>query len=173
VGLTSDPFICLAVITSPHGVSGRVKVKSFTTPPASFVDFSTLCDESGAPVRLRISGQAGGCFIATIDGITTREEAAFLRGRKLGVPRSALPEPQAGEVYLADLIGMEVVTRMGESFGKVVRFYNFGAGDILEIRTAGGREEMFSFTEANFPSIDRARRTLTISPPDILKADPA
>lgn len=164
----SDPFICLAVITSPHGVSGRMKIKSLATPPESFAQFSPLYDPSGAPVHLRVTGTAAGGFIASIEGVKTREEAALWRGRKLGVPRSALPEPQVGTVYVADLIGMEVATESGAAFGVVKQVYNFGAGDILEIITTDGREEMFSFTEVVFPVRDLARRRLTIAPPEIL-----
>lgn len=167
-GLTADPFICLAVVTAPHGVNGRVKVKSLATPPRSFAEFSPLYDAAGEPVVLHVTGVAAGGFIASIEGVRTREEAALWRGRRLGVPRSVLPTPEAGAVYIADLIGMAVVTEDGASFGMVKRVYNFGAGDILEIITNDGREEMFSFTEANFPVRDLTRRTLTIHPPEIL-----
>lgn len=167
-----DPFICLAVVTAPHGVNGRVKVKSFATPPTGFAKFKPLYDEAGTPVSLSLGGEAGGCFIVSIDGLKTRDEAALWRGRKLGVPRSALPESDTDDaLYIADLLGMKVVSKDGATFGTVKQVYNFGAGDILEIIRADGREEMYSFTQANFPERDAARRVLTIVPPDIIEGD--
>ncbi|MFO0109324.1 MAG: PRC-barrel domain-containing protein, partial [Alphaproteobacteria bacterium] len=104
--------------------------------------------------------------------LKTRDEAALWRGRKLGVPRSALPESDTDDAfYIADLLGMKVVSKDGATFGTVKQVYNFGAGDILEIIRADGREEMYSFTQTNFPERDAARRVLTIVPPDIIEGD--
>jgi 16S rRNA processing protein RimM len=165
-----DHFICLAVVTAPHGVGGRVKLKSFANPRTAFADFKPLYDEAGTQISLRLDGEAGGCFIVSIDGLKTRDEAALWRGRKLGVPRSALPESDSDDrLYIADLLGMKVISKDGAAFGTVKQVYNFGAGDILEITRVDGREEMFTFTQANFPERDAARRILTIVPPDIIE----
>lgn len=166
--MTSDPFITLAVVTSPHGVSGRVKVKSFANPPESFA-VAALTDEMGNPVSIRITSGEGTVFVCAIDGLKRREDAEIWRNRKLGVTRSELPDTrEEGEFYISDLEGCAVETEDGKPFGVVKGVYNFGAGDILEITKADGGEEMFSFTHVNFPAIDVPNQRLVIAPPEVI-----
>lgn len=166
--MTNADWIPLAVATQPHGVSGRLKFKSFTEPARAFTSYA-LTDAQGNAVKLRVTGEAQGQVICEIDGLTRREHAELWRGRELGVPRSALPDTDNdGEFYIADLIGMQVVTTGGEPFGTVTDVANFGASDVLDITLANGRREFFAFTNATFPTHDLAARTLTIEPPEML-----
>lgn len=164
----SPDWVALAVITAPHGVSGRVKVKSFTEPPRGFAEYEAIGDAQGKPVRFRITGEAQGLFIIQIEGITTRDQAELLRGRELGIARSALPELAKNEFYFADLIGLPVTTIDGTAFGTVRDLQNFGAGDVVEIELATGGREWFAFNDATFPHVDVAAGQLIIDPPLIL-----
>lgn len=166
--MSADPFITLAVVTSPHGVSGRVKIKSFATPPESFA-MPALTDESGKPVKLKITGGEGTVYIAAVEGLRRREEADLWRGKKLGVVRSALPKtPKSNEFYIVDLVGIPVFAEDDSAFGIVKDVHNFGGGDILEITKADGSDEMYSFTTDSFPTIDVANRRIVIHPPEII-----
>ena len=75
---------------------------------------------------------------------------------RLYADRSALPELKSeDEFYQADLIGLEVRLADGSAAGKVAGIYNFGAGEILEIKVAdGGRLEMIPFTRAYVPEVN-------------------
>ena len=165
-------WVALAVFTQPHGVSGRIKVKSFTEPADDFARHAELTDESGASIKLRITGHAQGLAIVTIEGVTDRDQAALLRGKKIGVPRGAMPALTNPNVYYTDdLIGMDVVDTTGAPFGTVVSVANYGAGDILDIRRPSGARELYAFTHATFPTVDAASRRITIDPPVVLNAE--
>jgi 16S rRNA processing protein RimM len=165
----TDEWVQLAAITAPHGVSGRVKVKSFTEPARAFAGYGPLTDARGTGYRFRVTGEAQGLFIIEIEGITRREQADLLRGTALGVARSQLPATQnPNEFYLSDLIGLAVQQGDGSAFGTVVDVQNFGAGDLLEIALANDTTEWFSFTHATFPEIDVAAGRITIDPPMLL-----
>ncbi|GAT77794.1 16S rRNA-processing protein RimM, partial [Ehrlichia ruminantium] len=41
--MNSD-FICLGIITSPHGIKGHVKIKTFTENPQNFTSYGKLTD---------------------------------------------------------------------------------------------------------------------------------
>ena len=170
---TSSPvaaWVALAVFAQPHGVSGRIKVKSFTEPADDFINHPTLTDELGKAYKLQITGHAQGLAIVTIEGVTDRNQADLLRGKKLGVVRSAMPElKEPNRFYTDDLIGMAVVEANGVSFGTVTAVANYGAGDILDILRPDGKNEMFAFNDATFPTIDQAARRITINPPELLK----
>lgn len=167
---TSNPdWVLLAAIAAPHGVKGRVKVKSFTEPAHAFAQYSHLTDAQGRPVRLKLTGEAGGMPVVEIEGLTSREEAELWRGRTIGVLRQYLPVLEDDHTFYAvDLIGMAVVGEDGAPFGTVRNVANFGAGDLLEITLVSGKEEFFAFTHATFPAIDPAARRVTIVPPHIL-----
>lgn len=166
---TPAGWVALGVITQPHGVSGRVKVKPFTEPAENFKRYKTLTDARGNEMRFRVTGEAQGQYIIEIEGVTRREAAEALRGLQLGMPREALPAPRnANEFYAVDLMGLCVETEDGKAFGTVVDVQNYGAGDIVEIRRVAGHTEMFSFTHANFPQVDVAARRITINPPELM-----
>jgi len=160
----------LAVLTQPHGVSGRIKVKSFTDPQDDFANHPDLTDDKGNPVKLRITGHTQGLPVVAIDGVTRRDQAELLRGRKLGIKRSALPElPSPNLYYTDDLIGMRVVDAAGQPFGTVLTVVNYGAGDILDIERTHGTRELYMFTHLNFPHVDSTARRITIHPPEFIK----
>ncbi len=160
----------LAVITTPHGVNGRLKAKSFTDPADAFAAYEELTDAAGKPVKLRITGGTRDAPIVTIDGVTSRNEADLWRNKTLGVAREHLKEiAKPGAYYIADLIDMEVVDDAGGKVGVVNNVMNFGAGDILEIVFADGKADLFSFTKHAFPNIDMQAKRITFHPPEILE----
>lgn len=46
---------------------------------------------------------------------------------------------------------MDVLDASGTALGTVAAMYNFGAGDIIEIKLTAGGKEMYPFTKQNFP----------------------
>jgi 16S rRNA processing protein RimM len=77
-----------------------------------------------------------------------------LKGEELYVSRASLPEPEKGEFYQTDLIGMKVEDTNGAQLGTVSRIHNFGAGDMIEIALVGGGSELVPFTDAFIPVVD-------------------
>jgi 16S rRNA processing protein RimM len=78
-----------------------------------------------------------GTLLAQLGGLKSREAAQKLKGSKVFVQREALPEPQAGHYYLADLVGLEVVNERGEALGVVQRWVFNGAQDVMEVAGEG------------------------------------
>ena len=174
--MTNEPaqapeWVALAVFAQPHGVSGRIKVKSFTDPEDAFANHPLLTDATGRSYKLKITGHTQGMAIVSVEGITDRNAAELLRGKKIGVARTAMPElAKPGQYYTDDLIGMAVISEDGNAYGTVSGVANYGASDILEITKEDGTEELYAFTATIFPSIDTASRRVTIVPPVILNA---
>jgi 16S rRNA processing protein RimM len=55
------------------------------------------------------------------------------RGANLAVPRSALPEPEAGGFYVFQLVGLEVVEEGGRRLGTVTDVTPGVANDVLTL----------------------------------------
>ena len=166
-----DPsLIVLGVITGAHGVRGEVKIKSFTAAAEDVVAYGPLQDKQGKSYIVNIRSASKGQLIASIQGISDRNQAELLRGIELCIPRSALPDTAEDEYYVEDLIGMSVFTPDGEAYGTIRRVDNYGAGDIVEIASLTGETSLVSFTHAVFPQIDVPARRVTYIPPELLTA---
>jgi 16S rRNA processing protein RimM len=158
--------VCLGVVTGAHGVQGAVRIKSFTATPEDIGRYGPLTDEDGRrSFDLHLLGVAKGVVITRVDGINDRCGAEALRGLRLYLPRSALPETEAEEYYHTDLIGLEAVLRDGTPVGRVRAIHDFGAGDTLELVRPGAPPVMVPFTRAVVPVVEPAAGRLVLDPP--------
>ena len=69
------------------------------------------------------------------------------------LPRERLPELSEDTFYHRDLIGLSVSLSQGQTLGKVHALYNFGAGELLEVKTLKGTS-MIPFTHAMVPEMN-------------------
>lgn len=163
--------VCVGVVTGPHGVTGAVRVKSFTARPEDIAAYGPLADESGSrQFTLRLVGVAKGVLIGRLSGVEDRNRAEALRGLRLYLPRAALPPPAEDEYYHADLLGLDAVLGDGTPIGRVRAVHDFGAGDTLEIARPDAAPVMVPFTRAVVPAVEIAAGRLVIDPPPGLLA---
>ncbi|MDX2258710.1 MAG: ribosome maturation factor RimM [Hyphomicrobiaceae bacterium] len=165
--MTSNPRVLLGVVTGAHGIRGEVTIKSFTAVAEDIAAYGPLTDGGGGrPLRLKVKRVTTKGVVAAVAGVTDRTAAEALRGAELWVARDRLPPTEDGEFYHADLIGMAAVDKAGQPFGEVVGVENYGAGDLLEVRLAGGRKtELVPFTLAHVPDVDVAGRRVIVAWP--------
>jgi 16S rRNA processing protein RimM len=151
-------LICVARIGAAHGVRGEVKLWSFTADPAAVADYGPFETPDGRVVEIETMRPAKEFFVARLKGVADRDAAERLRNVELLVPRERLPVPaEADEFYHADLIGLAVVDTAGTALGSVVAVHNFGAGDLIEVRSPQRRDTvMLAFSQAVVPEIDLA-----------------
>jgi 16S rRNA processing protein RimM len=160
--------VILAKVGAPHGVRGELRVKSYTEDPLALRSYGPLAAPDGRSFAIERMRAAGDMLVVKFRGVDDRDAAARLNGVLLGVPRSALPEPDAEEFYHADLIGLAAFTAEGAPYGTVAAVFNHGAGDMLDIaRPEGehGPSRLVPFTRAAVPVIDLPAGRLTIVPP--------
>src|SRR5579875_3126810 len=113
-------LVLVGRVAGAFGVRGEVRVTAYTARPEALLAYRDLLRQDGSPALTLLSGRAEkGGVIARAKDVSTKEEADALRGVELHVPREALPEPEADEYYLADLIGMTAVTPDGETVGRI------------------------------------------------------
>lgn len=165
--------VCVGVIAGPHGVDGRVRVKSFTAERDGVAAYGPVTDASGArEFTLEPAGSVRGMFLARIAGIQDRNAAEALRGVELYVERDRLPPPEEDEFYHADLLGLAVKDKTGAVIGAVRTVQNYGAGDMIEIEWEDGRVDLLPFTMATAPTIDLDEGFVVIDPPNEIYVRP-
>lgn len=152
----SEKRVCLGKIVGVHGIRGEVKVKSYTAVDKDIAAYGELEDKAaGKRFSLKVIGHSKDLLRIKIKGIDDRTTAETLVGTEFYAPRGVLPELKTEEVYYeADLVGMKVLDAKKAEVAEVVGFYNFGAGDILEIRLKSGRSEMLPFNKGYVPEIN-------------------
>jgi len=102
-----------------------------------------------------------GTLLAQLGGLKSREAAQKLKGSKVFVRREALPEPQAGHYYLADLVGLEVVNERGEALGVVQRWVFNGAQDVMEV-AGDGKVRLLPWTPGVVKNVDLQNKQIDV-----------
>jgi len=146
-------------VAAAYGVRGWVKV----APQEGAADGLTSAKEwwiGAQAVAVEASRIHGATVVGKLAGIETREQALGFKGRTVAVRREALPEPEEGRYYLADLIGLEVVNEQGEALGVVKRAYWNGAQDVIEV--AGDRTRLIPWVAAVVRKVDLSRKQVDV-----------
>jgi 16S rRNA processing protein RimM len=134
-------------VAAPHGVRGALRVQPFSAEPSALLDHVEwwVRPRAGGDwllYRLAKGREQSGALVVELEGLGSRESAAALRGAEVGVPRDTLPVLAHDEHYEADLVGMAVVNRAGETLGEVVDFVTSGAHPIVRVAGRDGGERL-------------------------------
>jgi 16S rRNA processing protein RimM len=166
-------LILVARVGGAFGVRGEIKLTTYTDDPMAAIGYRDLLREDGAPALTLTGGRpAKGGLVVRAREVESREQAEALRGLQLFVPRARLPEPDADEFYLTDLIGLEARTPEGAALGAVKSVQNFGAGDLLEIAPADGSATWWlPFTLDAVPEVRIADGWLTAVRPEEVEGE--
>ena len=163
--MTEDKRICIGAIVGVHGIKGEVKVKSFTEPDTNVDKYGTVENKKADhKFELKVVGRSKELLRVKIKGVDDRTTAESLIGNGFYIQRDVLPElKDEDEFYEADLIGLEV-RQNGVVIGKVAGLYNFGAGEIIEIKLSStGKLEMLPFTKAYVPDVNIKDGYITVA----------
>ena len=152
----SEKKICLGKIVGVHGIRGEFKVKSFTEVDKDIANYGELEDKNAQrKFCLKVTGHSKDLLRVKIKGIDDRTTAETLIGTELYAHRGVLPEVITDDVfYETDLVGLKVFDDKKNEVAIVIGFYNFGAGDILEIKLKTGKTEMIPFSKAYVPEVN-------------------
>lgn len=166
----ADKLVLVGRVAGAFGVKGEVRLSAYTQTPQALLAYRDLLHEDGSPALTLLSGRPQKAdLVGRAAEIETKEQADALRGLRLYAPRSAFPQPEDDEYYLADLIGMTAVNVHGTVLGKVKAVHDFGAGDILEIDPGrGGATWYLPFTREAALEVDiAAGRILAVKPTEV------
>ena len=136
--------IALAAVAGAHGVKGELRLKLFSDSAESLAIHEKVY-VGGVERRLLFVRDGGKTAVAGIEEVSDRSAAEALRGSLVEVDRSMLPALEEGEYYHADVIGLPAMDHDGHAVGTVVSVENYGAGDLLEIETEGGKRSLIPF----------------------------
>ena len=132
-----EQYLKVGVISSTHGIRGEVKVFPTTDSPERFETLKNVILETGKQqIPLEIAGVKyfKQFVIVKFKGIDNINDIEKYRGMELFVSREDAVELEDDEFYIADLIGMKVVTEDGD-LGVLKDIMETGANDVYIIDT--------------------------------------
>ncbi len=109
----------------PHGLEGAFVVEDASEDPDRFEPGTTLLVD-GEPAEVVERKRAGNRLVVRLD-------RPVARGTALRISRGELPEPEADEYYVFQLIGLEVEEDGGRLLGTVAEVAPGVANDVLEL----------------------------------------
>ena len=173
--INENEWLVVGLITSCHGVSGQVKVKSLSDFEERFLKPGTrwLQKDHEPPSKIRlISGfkQPGkSSFIVKFQGINTRSNADQIKKFKILIKTDKLPKLNKEEFHLLELINLEVKILENDelkTIGKVINLEN-EKNNLLVIKLFKNQKEVFiPFVKEIVPLVDVKNKFLVISPPN-------
>ena len=169
----TDPLIEVGRITRPHGVAGKIRVKTHSGDPSGLLGVTTLRLSAEGPggekrtgdFEVKAAEPLGGFAVFSLEGIDSLEEAKDWSGASVSVSRAELPPPAEGEYYWVDLIGCEVRDESGGRIGEIAGLEEGVAHDWLAIRREGG-ESLLPMVSQFIREIDIRNRRIVVAPPE-------
>jgi 16S rRNA processing protein RimM len=167
-----DTLIRLGQIYRPHGVHGELKVAPDTDDPSRFeaLDVVYVGPHEGRVTRHRITSvryqetKRGITVILQLDGITDRGDAEVIAKQHVYVTEDALPPLDEEELFVHDLIGLDVVTEDGDDIGMLSNVLPMPAHDVYVVHRPGRGEQMIPAVEDFIVAIDLEAGRIVVRP---------
>ena len=135
----------VGVITSTHGIKGEVKVFPTTDDPTRYSYLKDVILDTGKEkIDLKVSGVKyfKQYVIVKFKGINDINDIEKYKGSTLWVTRDNAVPLEENEYFIADLIGLKVVTDEGEEFGELTDVMQTGANDVYVVETYKDKQEV-------------------------------
>jgi len=166
---SAEQLISIGRIVGTHGIKGQLKVGTFSgnADTLSSVDTVLLGVAGGDPVPFRVGRVVahGKKVAVSFQGYDDINEVLPLVGREIFVRREQLPEPEPGEYFWCDLLGLEVRTDTGDRLGEIVSIMETGSNDIYVVRE-GTTEILVPALEDVVIDVDLEKRLMRVVLPE-------
>ena len=155
----------VGVITQTHGIRGEVKVFPTTDDANRFKKLKEVIVETGKE-RLTMEIESVKFFkqfaILKFKGYDSINDIEKYKNAKLLVTRDKAVRLRKDEYFVADLIGMQVVTEDGASFGCLKDVMATGANDVYVITREDGTEVLIPAIKECILQINMEENCMTI-----------
>jgi 16S rRNA processing protein RimM len=175
--MKKEDLIKLAFVAHPHGIKGEAEVRLMNPNPEE----SILDDEmkvwlfpSSAKSKISPAGEEwtiqkirfGNKVICQFEGVKDRTHLESLIPFEIYMDRESFPEPEENEVYLVDLVDMDVVDEDGVKIGRLESFDDNGMQYLFNVRMESGEIVTLPYVEAFFPKIDMEEKQIVMVRPE-------
>ena len=144
----------------PRGLKGELRFELYTSDPSRFcsVQQFKLGDTAFNVEKISVEGDFAYIKFA---GINSVEDAEKYRGKNLYANRSELPKLKGDKVYIADIIGSDVIVD-GDNIGELVDVLQYGSADVYVVKL------LDKTGTVNFPALKEVVRSYDVEKGEII-----
>lgn len=156
-------MVIIGRLGTSHGVTGWLKLYSFTDPISKIFEYSDWqISHGGKWISLHLQEYKiqGAQLLVKFAECTDREVARTYTNNEIGIPRSILPTTQKDDYYWHDLIGLKVFNQRGVDFGCVQQLLETEAYDLMMMQ--GDRVRYIPFTKKTVCTVDLENKKIIV-----------
>ncbi|MEF9933644.1 MAG: ribosome maturation factor RimM [Clostridium sp.] len=139
-------YLKVGQILKPHGVRGEVKVYPLTDDYKRYTKlksvFTTKDEVKFDSIEIESVKFVKEFPVIKLKGINTVNDAEKLRQEYIYVDRDNAVKLPDDAYFIADLIGMNVITDEGEELGVLVSVFPTGSNDVYEVKSPNHKKNI-------------------------------
>lgn len=160
-----EELLQVGVITNTHGIRGEVKVFPTTDDVKRFKKLKNVILDTGKEqLELEITQVKyfKNLVILKFKGIANINEIERYKGKGLFVTRENAVKCEKDEYFIADLIGIQVVTEDGQEIGQIADVLQTGANDVYVVERSGKKELLLPAIKECIRKVDMKERVMQV-----------
>ncbi len=160
-------YLKAGTITTTHGLKGEVKVYPLVDDSGRFSLFTTVyLKGKGKTVEAEVEGVKffRKQVILKLKGYDSIEDVTQLRGYELYAKREEIAELKENQYFDADLMGLSVKDKEGESLGILESVMHSPGNDVYVIKNDQGKEILIPAVRRFILSIDLDKGEMIVDP---------
>lgn len=160
-----EQMLRVGVITSTHGIRGEVKVFPTTDDVMRFKKLKEVILDTGKeqkPLEIEHVKFFKNMVILKFKGFDNINDIEIYKGKDLFVTRENAVELGPDENFIADLIGLSVVTDEGEELGTLKDVMQTGANDVYVVERKDKKEVLLPAIKQCILDVDLEAEKITV-----------
>lgn len=160
-----DNLLRVGVVTTTHGVRGEVKVFPTTDDMHRFESLKNVILDLGKEQRSLEIEQVKffkNMVILKFKGLDNMNDVEAFRQKDLLITREQAVELGPDENFIADLIGLSVVTDEGTILGTLADVLQTGANDVYCVKTGEGKELLLPAIKECVLNVDLEKQEILV-----------
>lgn len=160
-----ENLLQVGVITQTHGIKGEVKVFPTTDDVNRFKKLKQVLLYTGKEnIELEVEGVKffKQYVILKFKGFDNINEIEKYKGKSLLVTRENAVKLKKNEYFIADMIGMKVITDEEKDFGTLKDVMQTGANDVYVVETIEGKEVLLPAIKQCILEVDIENRLMKV-----------
>ena len=158
-------YLEIGQIVNTFGIKGQVKVVPFTDDITRFDELKKVyivCKSSRKEVEIEDVKYHKNMVLLKFKGLNKIEEVEIYKNCYLEIDRKDGKKLEEGEYYIVDLLGLDVVTDVGQSLGKLEDIYNTGSNDIYVVKDELGKQILLPCIKEVIKKVDLNEKKITV-----------